>query len=74
MATAHLFNCNSKTEVVTSLKLAYSSEDVLALNVDPENGVPKTLCQALVPQVQEATMADYSPLLLSACFLKTAQL
>ena len=34
MATAHLFNCNSKTEVVTSLKLAYSSEDVLALNMD----------------------------------------
>ena len=31
MATAHLFNCNSKTEVVTSLNLAYSSEDVLAL-------------------------------------------
>ena len=47
MATAHLFNCNSKTEVVTSLKLAYSSEDVLALNVDRENGVPKPLCQAL---------------------------
>ena len=47
MATAHLFNCNSKTEVVTSLKLAFSSEDVLALNVDRENGVPKPLCQAL---------------------------
>ena len=47
MATAHSFNCNSKTEVVTSLKLAYSSEDVLALNVDRENGVPKPLCQAL---------------------------
>ena len=38
---------NSWTKVVSSLKITYPSQDVLALNVDSEDGVPKPLCEGL---------------------------
>ena len=56
---------NSKTEEVPSLSQAYSSEGVISLNVDNENGASKPLCYSLQShKVQEAKwleMADFSP-------------
>ena len=46
-AAGHLSIKNRKTEVVSSLKIAYPSEDVLALNVDGEGGVSKPFCEGL---------------------------
>ena len=38
---------NSKTEEVPSLSQAYSSEGVISLNVDNEDGASKPLCYSL---------------------------
>ena len=46
---------NSKTEEVPSLSQAYSSERVISLNVDNEDGASKPLCYSLQShKVQEA--------------------
>ena len=58
---------NSKTEQVPSLSQAYSSEGVISLNEDNEDGASKPLCYSLRShKVQEAKclkMADFSPFL-----------
>ena len=55
----------SKTEQVPSLSQAYSSEGVISLNEDNEDGASKPLCYSLRSyKVQEAKclkMADFSP-------------
>ena len=56
-AAAHLLDNNSETKVVTS---AYSSEDILDLNVEDKDGVPKLLCEEL--QSHKFKMADFSSL------------
>ena len=58
--TVHLSIGNSETEVVSSLKKAYSSEGVPTLSVASKVEFPKPLCSILQSYKVEAKMADFS--------------
>ena len=63
MTTApHLSTNNSKTKVLSNLKLAYSSDGVSTLNMAGKVEALKLLCSSLPSHlVREAKMADYCP-------------